>query len=749
MTASVTRRAGGRWRGGARRPAWRGVRIAAIAIGGVLASLGALPVADGGADAAQTGYRLELQDQALAFRPGDPLRFDYRLTGDVAALVTELGPTASRAGPTTSVAPVEDGTATPTGDPATEALPPPPPALVVQVTNYPALVDSSGLADVIGADVERTAFGDAIDGVELPVERTAIDVDDAGTATLEVVVDTDTAQSEADKLRFDEPGVHPVRVELLLADEAGGRTVLASAGTVVQRLPDDGRPTSPAVDLALVAAVEQLPSSATPAAVAATRGAVDDVVVSAAEIEPPIAAALPPDVLAHIAADGGRALLADALAGDELVSLPAAPLDVSAAAAVDRVDAFTRLLRAGEDMLTDAVPTTPTRRDLWIATEPLSAEGAQVLRDLGTRYVVMPADLYASTVGGPVPATDQFVQIALPDGGRLPLLVVDDVGAALTPGALPEGTTPTELAVATVAGVLLDSADDGRATDPAAQQTVAPSTARSRIVAAPRFGPLDPGLVEAVAAMADTTPDVRFAAASTLTGVTGVQQVDGRPLVVDLPPRAGPSLDARVARLEGAGLAMVSAGSMLPEDDPRRAEWANEIDSLISTAYSDDEVADQVDELLTEADRLKGAVVPPEPFTFTLTGRTGEIELPIGNELDEPLRVVLHLESPKLVFPDGDTEVLLDPETETRVVVPVRARANGTSSVGVHLRTPLGEDLTDTVRLTSRVNALTGIGQVLTGGLVVVLLTWWFTHWRSRRRQLAAASAQRHPSHSG
>jgi hypothetical protein len=718
-------------------------------IGGALAALGVLPVAGRVAEAQTApGYRLELQDQALAFRPGDELRFRYRLTGDLAALAIEPGSTAPGPAPTTSVAPPGAGTAAPTA----ADLEPPPPELVVQVTNYPALVDGARLVDVLGADVERTAFGAAIDGVELRAARASIDVDDDGTATLDVVVDTDTTQSEADKLRFDEAGVHPLRVELLVADEDGGRTVLASAGTVVQRLPDDGEPRPPTVDLALVAAVEQLPSSASPAAVDATRGAVDDVVAFAAEAEPPIAAALPPDVLADVAADGGRTTLAAALADDELVSLPAAPLDVSAAAAVDRVDAFTRLLRAGEDMLTDAVPTTPTRRDLWIATEPLSAEGARVLRDLGARYVVMPADLYADTVGGAVPATDQFVQIALPDGGRLPLLVVDDVGAALTPGALPEGTTPTELAVATVAGVLLDSGDDddlGRAADTPDQPTVGRGTERSRIVAAPGFGPLDPDLVDAVVAMADTTPDVRFAAASTLTGVTDVQQVDGRPLVVELPPQAGPSLDARVDRLDGAGLAMVSAGSMLPENDPRRADWANEIDSLISTAYSDDEVEEQVDELLAEADRLKGAVVPPEPFTFTLTGRTGEIELPIGNELDEPLRVVLHLDSPKLVFPNGDTEVLLEPETETRVAVPVRARANGTSSVAVHLRTPLGEELTETVRLTSRVSALTGIGQVLTGGLVVVLLTWWFTHWRSRRRQLAAASAERHPSHAG
>jgi class 3 adenylate cyclase len=61
--------------------------------------------------------------------------------------------------------------------------------------------------------------------------------------------------------------------------------------------------------------------------------------------------------------------------------------------------------------------------------------------------------------------------------------------------------------------------------------------------------------------------------------------------------------------------------------------------------------------------------------------------------------------------------------------------------------TPAGEALGEPVTLTARVTALTGLGQVLTGGLVLVLLTWWFTHWRNRRRsELASDGRERHPS---
>ena len=55
--------------------------------------------------------------------------------------------------------------------------------------------------------------------------------------------------------------------------------------------------------------------------------------------------------------------------------------------------------RAGEDLLTAAVPTTPVRRDVWIAQEPLSAPGAQVLRDLGVRSVALMTNNPRKVVG--------------------------------------------------------------------------------------------------------------------------------------------------------------------------------------------------------------------------------------------------------------------------------------------------------------------------------------------------------------
>ena len=187
---------------------------------------------------------------------------------------------------------------------------------------------------------------------------------------------------------------------------------------------------------------------------------------------------------------------------------------------------------------------------------------------------------------------------------------------------------------------------------------------------------------------------------------------------------------------------MQTVASMLPADDPRPAAWIRRLDSFVSTAFDEETVDAELDELLAEAQTLRDGVVAPEPFTFTLTGREGDIDIRVGNDLDEPLNVVVRLSSPRLEFPEGDVSVTLVPGDDTTINVPVVARSNGTSPVTVDVLTPSGDPLTEQVTLTSRVNALTGLGQVLTAALFLMLLTWWFSHWRARRRENAPADPE-------
>jgi hypothetical protein len=69
------------------------------------------------------------------------------------------------------------------------------------------------------------------------------------------------------------------------------------------------------------------------------------------------------------------------------------------------------------------------------------------------------------------------------------------------------------------------------------------------------------------------------------------------------------------------------------------------------------------------------------------------------------------------------------------VSIEVEARTNGTSALTIELLTPVASlRLPQTLVLTARVNALSGLGQVVTGGALLVLVSWWYGHFRRRRR---------------
>jgi hypothetical protein len=695
--------------------------------------------------------RLELVGQQFAVDPNGDVQLRYLLSGLVGDPLQLIAPE-----PPPPAPPVVDP-ADPTA-PVEPAVDPPAPELIeltVDVSNYPTLTESDDVAPLVGGDVDPDAFdrlaGDAIDGVRLDARPLLVRNDDS-TVNLTLDIGTDVVDSIETRLQMARPGLYPVRVQLLLGDPAE-RNVIATAGTVIQRLAgasDTDVEIAPPIDLAVVTVTPAPPPRADGAALELARARLDDSIEFAAQIDAPVTLEVPPALIAEAAATTeGAQRLATALGGDELVALPLLPLDVSSAVAADRSEAYTRLVRAGEDLLTDVVPTVASRRDVWVTTDALSAGGAQLLRDLGTRFVVISPELYADTISDELPPTDRFVEAELPDGGSLPFLVVDALSEQLTPTAadrILSRSTPIEWAVETFTEMLVEQADeDGRAATPTARPSAPPR--RSRVLTTPDFSSPDPRLLQAMTELVATTPSVRFTPASALTGVTDVV-LDGRePETVQLPEFAGPSLDTRIELLDLTALEMASAASMLPPDDPRPAEWTAVIDSLISTGYTDAEVDAATDELLAEADALKQAVQLPEPFTFTLTGREGTIEIRIGNTLDEPLDVVIELDAAKIDFPDGNQRVTLRPLDETSVIVPVEAESNGTSSINLVVSTPAGEALADPVTFTARVTALTGLGQVLTGGFVLVLLTWWFTHWRNRRRSaLAIDGRERHPS---
>ena len=217
---------------------------------------------------------------------------------------------------------------------------------------------------------------------------------------------------------------------------------------------------------------------------------------------------------------------------------------------------------------------------------------------------------------------------------------------------------------------------------------------------------------------------------------------DDGPETVSLPATAGPDLTERSQRIDLTRVAAEASGSMLLDDD-QLDEWETDLTTLLSTGLTDEEADAELDRISTEtAERAR----PGRGATAVHVHADRPLE-PAALEPPQQRRrgaaVVVRASSPKLTFPEGDQTVVLIPAAVTEVVIPVEARTNGTSAIGIEVLTPaFDQPVLEPVVLTARVNALTGLGQVVTGGAIVVLLSWWYGHFRrGRRHRLAALAA--------
>jgi hypothetical protein len=130
--------------------------------------------------------------------------------------------------------------------------------------------------------------------------------------------------------------------------------------------------------------------------------------------------------------------------------------------------------------------------------------------------------------------------------------------------------------------------------------------------------------------------------------------------------------------------------------------------------------------------------------SLTLTAREAEIPLSFTNDSGQPVTVRMVLESPKLLFPQGDEHVVELAEGNTTMRFPVEARASGAFTMTVSLSAPTGGlELGTPARIRIRSTVFSGVGVAMTVGAVGFLVLWWGNHLRTNRR---ARRARVHPS---
>ena len=379
-------------------------------------------------------------------------------------------------------------------------------------------------------------------------------------------------------------------------------------------------------------------------------------------------------------------------------------------------------------------------RAAWVVDERLTTDGAALLKDLGVEVLLADEGRYASWRGSLPGLTDtsQLIDGALPGGGAQRLMVIDPAMDLVDEAARSVNPVDDAVHLMAIASAMRYQLRPDR---------------RSMVVTTTGLGIPAADVIEQLVPLVEGHEDFSFRLLDGITdAATGTNGffVNGEPVTVEFDLIGSSTLADRLPMLDEAELRAVDTGSMLPVGDPRPAEWARRFRTALAVTIDTDEAQDVFDEVETELLDLRAAIKRPDSFRFTVGGSESPIPLRIENAGDTPLRVLVRIVSEKLVVPDGDVDVVLEPNTINEISVPVTARSNGVFPVSVELWTPAGNLIDEPLQLTARASSLAGLGRVVTVGALLVLVSWWFSYFRrSRRRRRAedsVASQARHPA---
>jgi hypothetical protein len=573
------------------------------------------------------------------------------------------------------------------------------------------------------------------DRVEMPLASVPV-VD----GQLVLTLPTESTTSETARLRLRNAGLYPLSFEI-----RSGTETLATLNTFVERTGPD--PATARVRTALMVRLDAAPTlqpNGSTLISDTTRSEIDRLLeLLELNTAVPLTVALRPELLEGLSrsgfpADTDRLARLEAVFTARNEVLPTTYVHLDPNIAVDQgIGAeFADQLIRGEDTIQEQLGVVATG-SLWALDGPIDGDALDLLRVVGVQSVLVGvsarADLPAhdgalasvrTTNGASLEAlsTDLVVQTRLTTPNADPVLAAYDIVSDLSAMTLQAEQDAAELDEPRALGLLIDlgSLDD-----------------------------VDPTMLSTLLAVLPTTTRLApMAASDAITDLirhTPASKLDRLGIEVD----QGALDTSRAETLAHLRSAVTSTSSMLPGTDQRPDRWRALTLVYPATNLTDDAREEYVDQLEGEMGVVRGEVTVEAPDRVSLGGRHSKVPVTLVNSGSTPRSVRVRLSSPKLELAQPDTVVeIVDRET---FEIDVEAKTNGVFPVTVELLTPEGDRaaIGPKVTFTVQATALTGLGQFISGALVLVLATWWIQHWRARRRANAAllvAGIAAHPA---
>jgi len=555
----------------------------------------------------------------------------------------------------------------------------------------------------------------AIDTVELNVK----DVRRRADGQFEVIALSTDVDTGTKRLEFQGAGIYPVRIETFINNLAqAGVTTFVNRFSATTRL--DPMPINFVVSL-------DAPISLQPDG----SHLIDDAtrtkilrLVKLLELDAPlISMQIPGQIIDGLSKSKNpidQALLVQFIAAvgtATLVDTTFVAFDSSDARRSKRDADFVALLAQGRTTWQLYAAKNPVASDTWIARTPLDQDGLDLLADSGFRSIVM-----------------------LPDASQ----ALGEFDNTARPYRLVSGKSTLSLHVA-------DQSYVAQLSDPENNSFIGASALAAQLLAQRSKIESDggtPSLRRIVLTSKDGSVINTELLHETLLILKRVPQQILIQTLKDLPeprqdafrPRLQPGkstvIGERMKVLDALRVDLNKLKSSLNEDSGRWGIWNERMLVMSSDTLNESQRADFMVETRAELKALRTAITLQDGTTFTLGSRESQLRLDLQNSSAEDMTVQVRVASPKLRFIKSAAVIKVPANSSSELVVDVEALSNGLFPVEVRIFTADGlSQLGKKIEVSARVNALAGLGQVVSGVAFLLLATWWVAHLRRRFRK--------------
>ena len=577
----------------------------------------------------------------------------------------------------------------------------------------------------------RDAVRDAVDGTFTPsiIETHDLPFADLGSNDTGDVIALLGSNAGGSSVRLRKSGVYPVSLSIRIGDRESSRLLTFVNFITVQTSKNS-------LSVSLVAevnpALSQTPAGETLLAESA-RTMLNNVVSSLNGDGGVMSLRMSPETLNSLAASSNpqdAELLGQlqlVLAKHQLLASTFVPFDPSSAEKAKLSSEFDTQLARGIEILNTRNGDAGVNPRTWFSTRPINTDGISLLARSGFTNVVFSPQA-AQSLGALDSYTKQYRANYTGDlTAKVSIAVADPRYAASLSGS---NTNPVQTSMAIAAEIIAQQGELALGQRRPLDHHLIVSTFDGSLP--------NPVLLNSLLVALSNAPQI------TLRPLGSIQRATEASTSLMMPSGAPIDLRARRPQLQSVIDEIASTRSMLSDDVPQRMWWEDALLLIQSDSLNSDRFDLYLKGFRAQLRTFRASVSVPESLTFTLSGKSSDLRLQLRNSASMPLSVLVTLSSAKLTFPEKPQVVTVAANSAVDLIVPVVARANGTFPLEVVLYTPDGTaQVGKRIRLSARVSALAGLGQLVTGVALLLLASWWIAHWRKQHRVKAV---ENHPA---